>query len=119
MPKLFQTCPLRRATDGDNCNQGFPATDLASFNLTLLKDLNAADNHVNGGGGGGADDEPIDFVLAWDGRDEVASTAEATDKRRVFEGNLGSVQQSSLSSQFEFQCCNLPPLRKILNFLSI
>ena len=31
MPKLLQTCPLRRATDGDNRNQWFPATDLASF----------------------------------------------------------------------------------------
>ena len=30
-PKLIQTCPLRRATDGDNGNQWFLATDLASF----------------------------------------------------------------------------------------
>ena len=30
MPKLLQTCPLRRATDGDN-RQWFPATDLASL----------------------------------------------------------------------------------------
>ena len=33
MPKLLQTCPLRRATDGDNRNQWFPATDLASLGL--------------------------------------------------------------------------------------
>ena len=31
MPKLLQTCPLRRATDGDIRNQWFPATDLASL----------------------------------------------------------------------------------------
>ena len=31
VPKLLQTCPLRRATDGDNRNQWFTATDLASF----------------------------------------------------------------------------------------
>ena len=31
MPKLLQTCPLRRATDGDNRIQWFPATDLASL----------------------------------------------------------------------------------------
>ena len=31
MPKLLQTCPLRRATDGDIRNQWFPATDLASI----------------------------------------------------------------------------------------
>ena len=49
-----------------------------------LQDLNNANNHAKGGD----DEEPIDFVLAWDGRDEVASTAEAAGKRRVFEGNL-------------------------------
>ena len=27
-------------------------------------------------------------MLAWDGRDEVASAAEAASKRRVFESNL-------------------------------
>ena len=31
MPKLLQTCPLRRATGDDNRNQWFPATDLASL----------------------------------------------------------------------------------------
>ena len=31
MPKLLQTCPLKRATDGDIRNQCFPATDLTSF----------------------------------------------------------------------------------------
>ena len=34
MPKLLQTCPLRRATDGENHNQWFPATDLAQFERT-------------------------------------------------------------------------------------
>ena len=33
MPKLLQTCPLIRATDGDNRNQWIPATDLASLHI--------------------------------------------------------------------------------------
>ena len=33
MPKLLQTYPLRRATDGDSHNQWFPATDLASLSV--------------------------------------------------------------------------------------
>ena len=36
MPKLLQTCPLRRATDGDNHNQWFPATDSASITLAFF-----------------------------------------------------------------------------------
>ena len=32
MPKLLQTCPFRRATDGNIRNQWFPATDLTSLN---------------------------------------------------------------------------------------
>ena len=36
MPKLLQTCPLRRATDGDIRNQCFPATDLASLLFNQL-----------------------------------------------------------------------------------
>ena len=53
------------------------------------QDQNGGGNYVNGGGAGcGGEDGPIDFVLAWDGRDEVASAAEAASKRRVFESNL-------------------------------
>ena len=33
--------------------------------------------------------------------------------------HLGSVQQSRLSSQFAFQHCNLPQLRKMSHFISI
>ena len=36
MPKLLQTCPLRRATDGDIHNQWFPATDLASLSYQAM-----------------------------------------------------------------------------------
>ena len=36
MPKLLQTCPLRRATDGDNRNQWFPSTDLAEVRSCLF-----------------------------------------------------------------------------------
>ena len=55
-----------------------------------FQDQNGGGNYVNGGGAGCGEDEdgPIDFVLAWDGRDEVASAAEAASKRRVFESNL-------------------------------
>ena len=52
-----------------------------------FQDQNGGGNYVNGGGGED-EDGPIDFVLAWDGRDEVASAAEAASKRRVFESNL-------------------------------
>ena len=34
-------------------------------------------------------------------------------------GTPGSVQQSCLSSQFAFQCCNLPQLGKMNHFISI
>ena len=39
MPKLLQTYPLRRATDGNNRNQWFPVTDLASFFLNYFFSL--------------------------------------------------------------------------------
>ncbi len=33
-------------------------------------------------------EEGIDFVLAWDGREELAASEESYNKRRVFEANL-------------------------------
>ena len=39
MPKLLQTWPLRRATDGDIRNQWFTATDLASLFGQIYRDF--------------------------------------------------------------------------------
>jgi hypothetical protein len=49
---------------------------------------NGGGTNGGGGDGGGVVAGSIDFVLAWDAREELSTSQEAYDKRRVYESNL-------------------------------